>query len=508
MRRIAATIAVAALTLTGCATGEDSGASDGTINAAVAYATTNYDPSATSSALALGTNWHVMEGLYELNMADYSVYKGLAAEDEPTKVSDTEYTVSLREGAKFSDGTDVTSADVVHSFERAMKEGNLYASMLNFIDSVEAKDERTVTIKLKKPFSLLQERLAVVKIVPKDATEEQLTSKPVGTGPYKYESIDDARIKAVKNENYNGTKPAGSDAIEWEVLIDDTARTTALQSGSVDVMENVPADNRSQLESAGMTVESKKGFNQPFLIFNTQKAPFNDKRVRQALHYAINTQQLVDNNMSGTATPASSFLPENHPNYHKAATQYEYDPEKAKKLLAEAGVDKLNITLLTTDHTWIENLSPQIKNDLEAVGIGVTLQAQASASLYADNLDQENSNYDVALAPGDPSVFGQDPALLIDWWYGNNVWTQKRSFLQESDPATYQAIRAAVDEGVTLEGDAQQQKWNEALDIIADNAVTYPLFHREMITAYNDEKVSDFAPISTTGLSFLGTKTN
>lgn len=503
--------ATTALVLTGCSagTGGDTGATGadgtggGTITAGVAYETTNYHPSNTSSALAMGTNWHVVEGLYEFDMTDYSVYPALAAEEEPTEVSDTEYEVTLRDGAMFSDGTDITAQDVVSSFDRSMAEGNIYASMLTFIDSVEAKDDTTVTITLNEPFSLVKERIAVVKIVPESATDDELTAMPIGSGPYKYESITDTQVTAVKNEYYNGSKPATADNMVWQVLKDDTARTTALQDGTIQVMEAVPANDVSLLESAGMTVEKVDGFNMPFLLFNTTKAPFDQPEVRQAFFYAIDTQKLIDNNLAGEATEATSFLPESHPNYHEASTQFSYDPEKAKELLAEAGVTDLEITLLTTDHPWISSLSPQIMQDLEAVGITVNVQEEASASLYSNNLDVDDASFDVALAPGDPSVFGNDPALLINWWYGDNIWTQQRSQWQESDPETFAELQALMDEGVTLEGDEAQAVWDEALDLIAENAPIYPLFHRTMITAYNPTLIESVTPISTTGLQLL-----
>lgn len=137
----------------------------------------------------MGTNWQVMEGLYELKMQTFEPYRALAAEEDPVKVSDTEYEVSLREGAAFSDGTPVTSEDVVESYKRATAEGNLYSSMLDFIDDVTAKDENTVTVHLSKPFSLVKERLTLIKVIPASMSQEELTAMPVGTGPWKYDSI-------------------------------------------------------------------------------------------------------------------------------------------------------------------------------------------------------------------------------------------------------------------------------------------------------------------------------
>lgn len=509
-KALTAVLAAVALTLGACSGGSGStsgGSTSGekTINLGVAYETTNYHPSTTSSALAVGTNWHVVEGLYELDMSDYSVYPALA-KAAPTKVSDTELEVALRDGAKFSDGSPVTADDIVSSFGRAMAPSSIYATMLDFIDTVSAKDANTVTIKLKQPFTLAEKRLATVKIVPAKATDEELTKMPIGSGPYKYESITDSQVTAVKNDNYNGSKPAGANKLVWDIIKDDTARGTAAQSGTIDVMETVPAANVSQLEAAGLKVDEVDGFNLPFLLFNTQKAPFNDKRVRQAFFYAIDTDKLIQNNMDGKAKPAKSFLPESNPNFHEAKNVYTYDPEKAKSLLAEAGVNNLNITLVNVDTPWVAALAPQIKNDLEAVGIKVSLQSEASASLYSNNLDVDNPTFDVALAPGDPSVFGNDAALLINWWYGDNVWTKKRSFWQVSDQAKWSELHSLIDEATRLEGDAQQEKWNQALDLISEEVPIYPLFHRSMLTAYNPDKIEGFKAIGTTGLTVVDAK--
>ncbi|WP_371152033.1 ABC transporter substrate-binding protein [Buchananella felis] len=502
----AAMSAAAAMLLSACGGKTDEAkpaGAESVITAGVAYETTNYNPSNTTSALAMGSNWHVVEGLYETNMATGEIYAALAAGD-PTKVSDTEYEVTLRDGAKFSDGSDVTSADVVESFKRSTAEGNLYAGFLDFVDTVDAKDEKTVSIKLKNPFTLVKERLAVVKVVPAASTEDDMTKMPIGSGPYKYEAITESELTAVKNEHYNGPRPATTDRLKWSVLKDDTARTTAAQDGSIDVMESVPAENIALLEAAGWKVEKVAGFNLPFVLFNNAKAPFTDARVRQAFLYAIDVDKLISNNMSGEAKAATSFLPEDHPNYKKAEVQYNYDPEKAKTLLAEAGVKDLSITMLTTDHTWIANLAPQIKNDLEAVGVKVNLQSMASSALYKDNLDIDNATFDIAVAPGDPSVFGKDPALLMNWWYGPGKWTDYRTFWAKGDKAKFEGLKAIIDEAVTLEGAEQQKKWDEAQDYISREVPLYPLFHRNIITAYNSAKIDGFTPIGTTGLSLLG----
>ncbi|MFC2619820.1 MULTISPECIES: ABC transporter substrate-binding protein [Micrococcales] len=507
----AALTAAAAMVLTACGGGgsstgsggtDASGGPKGTVTAGVAYETTDYGP-ITTSALGMGANWQVLEGLYRFNMADYSVSPALAAGD-PVKVSDTEYEVSLREGAKFSDGTPVTAADVVSSYERATSEKSIYRQFFTFVDSVSAKDDSTVTITLKHPFANLKERFVNVRVVPSSMDEDSLKAKPIGSGPYKYEAITATEITAVPNENYTGNEPAKVATLKWQALKDDSARLAAAIGGTVDVMEAVPASTQDQLKSVGWNVESKPGYGNPFMMFNTRKAPFDKPEVRRAFLKAIDKQKLISSALDGQAVEATSFLPEANPAYKKPATDLSYDKAAATKLLSDAGVSGLEINLVTTDHPWVLNLVPQIKSDLEALGVKVNHTQMASSDLYSNVADVDSPSYDVILAPGDPSVFGVDPGIIISWWNGDNVWTKKRDGWQESDPESFAKLQSIMDEAVQLEGDAAKAKWGEAQDLLAEKTVLYPLVFRNMITGSNPKKVDGFQAISSTGLQLLG----
>lgn len=507
----AALTAAAAMVLTACGGGgsstgsggtDASGGPKGTVTAGVAYETTDYGP-ITTSALGMGANWQVLEGLYRFNMADYSVSPALAVGD-PVKVSDTEYEVSLREGAKFSDGTPVTAADVVSSYERATSEKSIYRQFFTFVDSVSAKDDSTVTITLKHPFANLKERFVNVRVVPSSMDEDSLKAKPIGSGPYKYETITATEITAVPNENYTGNEPAKVATLKWQALKDDSARLAAAIGGTVDVMEAVPASTQDQLKSVGWNVESKPGYGNPFMMFNTRKAPFDKPEVRRAFLKAIDKQKLISSALDGQAVEATSFLPEANPAYKKPATDLSYDKAAATKLLSDAGVSGLEINLVTTDHPWVLNLVPQIKSDLEALGVKVNHTQMASSDLYSNVADVDSPSYDVILAPGDPSVFGVDPGIIISWWNGDNVWTKKRDGWQESDPESFAKLQSIMDEAVQLEGDAAKAKWGEAQDLLAEKTVLYPLVFRNMITGSNPKKVDGFQAISSTGLQLLG----
>ncbi len=511
--------AAAGLALSGCGSDEseisetDAGSEEaapvegGTLTGAAAYESTNVNPVGNSSALMLAATWHVFEGLYGLDLHDYSTYNALAS-DLPVQISDTEYEVTLRDEAKYSDGTNVSTDDVVNAFEMNMAD-ETYGAFLEFIDSVKAVDDKTVSFKLNYPFdSLFVGRLSIVKIFPASLSDDDLQTMPIGSGPWMYDSIngdDGGSIDFVPNKYYDGDFKASADAMHWDILLDDTARTTALQEGSVQVMENVPDANVDQLTNSGATVDYVQGFNQAFLMFNTQKEPFDDYRVRQAFFYAIDVEKLISNALANHASPVTSFLPEDHANYHKASTVYTYDPDKAKKLLDEAGVSDLKFKLLTNNN-WVSSLAASIKNDLDEVGLSCTIDEKTiDWAELAPSKSDKVLPYDVMLTPGDPTCFGNDPDLLLSWWYGDNVWTEGRSCWQKAGDGKWEKLQKLLKKAreATDESD-QQDAWNECFDLVAEQVPLYALFHRELATGYRADQISGFEPISTTGLVFLG----
>ncbi len=499
----AALAAAAAMALTAC--GGTGTVDTGTqLNVGPAYTTTDYGP-LTSSALAMGSNWQVLEGLYRLDRTDYSVTPALASGD-PVKVSDTEYEVTLREGAKFSDGTDVSAADVVAAYGKATAEGSLFAQFYTFVDSVEAKDDKTVTIHLKYPFAALKERFAILMVTPASADADAMKAKPIGSGPYKYTEVGEQKIVAGPNEHYNGNTPATVDTINWNPLKDDAARLTAALDGTIDVVESVPASSQKDLTDAGWTVESKPGYGNAFMMFNTQKAPFDQPEVRRAFLKAINKKAIIETALDGEAVEATSFLPEVSSAYKKPTTDLSYDKDAAAQLLNDAGVSGMKVNLLTTDHPWIVAMVPQITADLEALGLTVNHTSQATGDLYSNVTDVKDAvpSYDVIIAPGDPSVFGNDPGIIISWWNGNNNWTKQRDGWQVSDPESFNQLQTIIEEAGQVEGDAAKAKWGEAQDLLAEKTVLFPLVFRNVLTGSNPAKVQGFHAIPTTGLQLVG----
>ena len=477
---------------------------DGVITAGISYelGTNGYDPATTSSALTIAANWHTMEGLTDIHPATREVYAALAAE-MPKKIDDTTYEVTLRKDAKFSNGSAVTAEDVVYSFERILVK-NLppYSNFLPFIDKVEAKDASTVTFKLKHAFVLLPERLSVVKIVPKavvEADPKKFTYNPVGSGPYKM--TDNGAAKQVivfeRNDHYNGPYPALVKTMKWNIMPDDTTRTNAMTSGSVQAIDAVPAANLKTLKDP-VKVAAQQGFGLLFAMFNN--TTFSNVKARQAVLYALDYAKICDTGMAGLATPATCFVQDGHPAYKKAKTVYSKDAAKAKSLLSEAGITTIN--LLCTDHGWFSAVRPIIRENLEALGVTVKYDEKKSADTYSF-IDSGQGAWDVLIAPGDPSVFGNDADLLMRWWYSGDVWTESRMHWKGSESQV--AVQKLLDEAVKLEGDKQVAKWQEIFDKLSEDVPLYPIFHRKAPTAYDSTTLENFKPIALTGLSFVGT---
>lgn len=476
---------------------------DAIIQAGISYGLSGgFDPMTTTGAVTVAANWHTLEGVTELDPVTREVMPAIGAE-LPEQIDETTWQITLRDGAVFHNGDPVTTDDVVFSFERVLDPANesLYAGFLTFLDSVEAIDDSTVEFTTKFPFSLVAERLSVVKVLPQDVVEsdyEGFNSLPIGTGPYKItEATPDDKITFERFDDYSGPRPALAAGMNWNLLADSAARVTALSSGTTDAIESVPYIDIAGLESQA-DVESVQSFGLLFMMFNTEKAPFDDVNVRQAFFYALDMDKIIDTGLLGNAAAAKSFLPETHPNYNEASTVYSYDPDKAKSMLADAGVEDLSINLKLTDTDWVADIAPLIKEDLDAVGIDTTLDIGQSGGQYAA---VDGGDLDVMIAPGDPSVFGNDPDLLMRWWFGDNVWAQDRYRWSESDE--FADLHKVLDSAVEKTDDAQQEDWNQAFDMLSEEVPLYPLLHRQLPTAWNSDVLSGFQPISLTGLSFL-----
>lgn len=482
------------------------------IDVAIGYNNnSSWDPLNTGSAFAMAAHNHIYEGLWDAEAVTRNPYAALASE-MPADPKSSEWTVKLRSGATFHDGKPVTADDVVFSFGRVLNTDKkvltnaFFASWLNGVSKV---DDSTVKISMKFPFAAAVQRFSIVKIMPKHVFDAQdgdflkQGKNAVGSGPFKVKSHQDTSFTSFEaHEGYNGSLKPTFKSMQWNVSVDAAARVGLLTSGvaGVQISDNIPQDNIDQLKGKGLNVEGVDSMNLLGLVFNTNKAPFNDKRVRQALRMAIDTQKLIDVAIAGQGTPATSFLHKASPEYNKAATQYDYNPEKAKQLLAQAGVKDLAVTLLSTNISWTKVAVNTIKEGWDAVGVSTTLDIQETAAFNSKVAAGEP--VDALTFSGNPNQFGADADLNIRWFYSNS-----NTFLpwnKWGETAEFKALDAQLNAAIQASNPAEHKaKTNAALDTIANEAVIYPVMHMKLFTAWDPKKLNGVKALDIPGVNLL-----
>ncbi|WP_067688982.1 ABC transporter substrate-binding protein [Nocardia jejuensis] len=261
-----------------------------------------------------------------------------------TNPSLLEWRFTLREGVKFSDGTPLTAQDVAWNFGELLDpatKSQLGAQFKIYTDSVTAEGANTVVFHLKQPAIDLPSRLWNIYITTqKFWGSGNLNTEAIGTGPYLLESIDlENGAKLTGNPGYWGTKPAFSN-IEYKVLPSEAARVSAVQAGEVDIALNLDPLSLDQFKSNKdyRSTLSDSSWVQVISINENKGGPLADPRVRQALNYAVDKKSIISGLLKGAVQPsqgqviAPPFFDTN-----PAVTAYDYNPDKARQLLAEAG---------------------------------------------------------------------------------------------------------------------------------------------------------------------------
>lgn len=474
----------------------------------------SWDPTKTASAFTMAANHHIYEGLLDTDPITRKPYPALATE-APTDLSATTWRFTLRDGAKWHDGKPVTADDVIFTFDRILKtETPLLATSFigPWLKEARKVDDRTVELILKFPFPEGAPRLTIAKIMPEHVFgkaggwEAADGGKAIGSGPYRQTAHHPkSNTTFAAFADYNGPRRPTFKTMNWLSIVDAAPRVAKISGSNAgaQIAENIPYANIDQLQKQGLTVEGGAGMNHMFLLFNTGHKPFDDIRVRQALFYAIDTEKMIQAGLRGHGKPASSFLDTGNPTYRKAKTVYGYDPKKARQLLAEAGVKDLTINLQAVNVSWIVDCIPTIKASWDAIGVKTTLQPQETSAVFS-KLDQKK-DFQVVAAASNPNQFGIDADLIMHYNYGpNNTWM---GYARWQNNPTAKHLFTLMDRA-TREPDAAKKKQmtQDYIDIVAENAVIYPVVHNELITAWDPKKITGIRPQPYPGINVLTAK--
>ncbi len=317
---------------------------------------------------------NIFEGLTRF-ASDGSIVPGLAHDWDISEDGLT-YTFHLREGVTFHDGTAMDAEDVKFSLERIGAEGSLNAQKALYaaIAAVEVVDPLTVKVTLNKPDGNLIYNLAwgdAVIVAPESAAGNG--TNPIGTGPFTFKQRRPGdSIELARNANYWGT-PAALEAATFRYIGDPTAALAALQAGDVDTFPNFPAPETVGVFQSDPRFRVVVGTTQgeTILTMNNGKPPLDNVKVREAIAHAIDRQAVIDGAMFGFGVPIGTFWPPTHPDYVDLTALSNYDPEKSRALLAEAGVASPKLTLHLPPAPYARRGGEIIAEQLRAVGIEV-----------------------------------------------------------------------------------------------------------------------------------------
>lgn len=412
------------------------------------------------------------------------------------------YTFHLREGVMFHDGTPFNADAVVFSLGRMMKDKKvkffkkkwefpkdqpppeywLSMEMDAIIGSIEATDDHTVVFKLNRPeapfianmgmdFAAIVSPTAVTKFGP------DFKSNPVGTGPFKFVKwVKDDRIILEANPDYWAGRPYLDKTI-FRVIPDNSVRFLELKTGNIDICQFPnPEDIDLAKKDPAMKLVSQPGMNIGYVSFNHTKPLWQDKRVRQAIAYAINKQAIVDNIYYGLGQVAKNTIPPTMWSYNDDIQDYRYDPAQAKHLLAQAkfsdelkkaGQTKITLWSMPVPRPYNPNgmkVGEAIQADLKKVGIDVELVTFEWGTYLKKQRTQDPSMDLFQLGwtgdNGDPDNFLAvlldglaDPNIRTQWKnedYHNTIQQAKQASSKEERIKLYRHAQELIHEQVPL----------------------------------------------------------
>lgn len=387
------------------------------------------DPHSLNESLQLSVTGNVYEGLVGRDQ-HLRLVPALATSWKQT--SPTVWRFELRKGVKFHDGKPFTADDVLFSFARAAGEGSDMKSYTNDFKAVRKVGEHAIEIETKAPFPILPELLSLVYMMSKTWAEENQAQRPVdrrkgienaasfranGTGPFRLrERQPNVKTSFVRNGSYWGKIEGNVVNVEYTPIGNDATRVAALLSGQVDVIEPVPLQDVARINASGKssvlqgpelrTIFLGMDQKRDELLYSNVKGknPFKDKRVRQAFYQAIDINGIQRTVMRGAAKPTALMVGPGINGFDAAMnTRLPYDPEAARKLLAEAGYPNgFEVAMNCPNDRYVNDgaICQAVAANLARIGVRINLQAETKGTYFPKVLRRDTSFYMLGWTPG------------------------------------------------------------------------------------------------------------
>lgn len=361
---------------------------------AIESSPTTFDPRLASSAYSQKINRLIYNGLIKFN-ENFDFEPDLAKEYE--QIDDVTFRFKIRDDVYFHNGDKLTLDDIIYTYQTII-DGTVASpdrTTFSFIEELQPLDDNVLVIKLKEPFAPFLTALRKGIVCKKAAVElgEDYGHSPVGTGAYEFvEFKEDAFVLLKRNDRYFGFKPR-LPFLEFKILKDDNVRVLQLIKGNVDLIQNaVPPVLLSMLaKRSDLNVQAEPSVVFDYIGMNLEDKILSNLKVRQALVYAINREEIIKYKWEGYATVAHSLLFPEHWAYGSDITQYDYNPKLAKELLDRAGLKKEDgkdfrfaLSYKTSTNKQRLDIANLIARQLEDVGIKVTVTPYEWGTFFRD----------------------------------------------------------------------------------------------------------------------------
>ena len=455
----------------------------------------NLDPPQVTDLNSNRVGRRIVETLVTFPDESTQVVPGLA-ESWTISKDGLQYTFKLRSGIKFHDGTPLNAEAVKFSIERQINPNHPASKLGKYpfanyffgnVKAVEVLSDERVAFLLSEPRASFLAVLTApaASIVSPTAVMKwgpDYPSHPVGTGPFRFASWDRGqRVVLEKNPSY-WKYPVRIERVIYRPIVEDQARLTELLTGGLDLIVGVPADFVDQLEkNPKITLLKQVGAHVWYLGMNNQKKPFDDKRVRQALNYAVNKDAIVNDVLKGTGSASKGPVLPGTWGADGALKAYPYDPDRARKLLAEAGYPNGFTTTL-----WVPEsgsgmqapvaMSTVMQSNLKAVGINVSLQTMEWGAYLAKLRTKEQELFALSWMAGT-----EDPDMVMYPLLHSSQWTpvgpNRALYKNARFDALLQQARLTTDQA------KRAQLYKEAQRILVDDAPWVFVDHEIQIAA-------------------------
>ncbi|MEF2291359.1 ABC transporter substrate-binding protein [Virgibacillus dokdonensis] len=459
---------------------------------------------------------NIFESLLDYDKESFEVVPGLAHDWE---VSDDglRYTFLLEEDVTFHDGTPFNAEAVKVNFERwadpehkyAFTDDGyaypLYGNMFggykgdesHNIKEINVINDYEVEFVLKAPQGPFLQNMAMHYFAMTSPTAlekygSDIGENPVGTGPFKFVSWSkNDQIVLEKFADYRKDGLPKLDQVIFEVIPENSARLIALRSGEVDIIDGINPDDAASIESEdGLDLYVRGENNIGFLGMNVEKEPLNDKLVRQAINYAVDTDAIVEALYAGYATTAANLIPPNYLGYNDELEPYAHDVEQAKELLAEAGYAdgfEMDLWVMPVSRPYMpdpETVAEIVQSNLQEIGITTNIVREEWAPYLEKTGKGEQDLYLLGWSGsnGDPDYFFD--SLL----HGDSIGGENRSFFQNDE------VDKLIDQaGAEIDQDKRAALYKQVQTILHEEVPGVNIVHSTPLVAAKN-KVKNFIP--------------